>query len=163
MAVATTVTVESALREDVREELRKVMDLDALVEPDAVEAERIREIVRGLVEAASHRAVSVGDGPIVDREALTQRLVDEILGLGPLQPLLDDPAIEEIIVNGRNAWFAFQMAASGLRMCSSRTTPSCFESCAGQSDAWVGGSTRPARSSMPASPMARASTPSFPR
>ena len=108
MAVAPTATVESALREEVREELRKVMDLEALVEPDAVKAERIREVVRGLVEAASHRAVSVGDGPILDREALTQRLIDEILGLGPLQPLLDDPAIEEIIVNGPHRVFAIQ-------------------------------------------------------
>ncbi len=35
-----------------------------------------------------------------EREALIQELVEEIIGLGPLEPLLREPAISEIMVNG---------------------------------------------------------------
>jgi pilus assembly protein CpaF len=35
-----------------------------------------------------------------DRRDLEQRILDEILGFGPLQPLIDDPRIQEIMVNG---------------------------------------------------------------
>lgn len=34
-----------------------------------------------------------------ERESLYRRLIDDVLGLGPLQPLLDDPAINDILVN----------------------------------------------------------------
>mgnify|MGYP001036176938 CR=1 FL=1 len=35
----------------------------------------------------------------VDRQGLLQEVVDEAVGLGPLEPLLDDPEISEIMVN----------------------------------------------------------------
>lgn len=35
-----------------------------------------------------------------DRQRLTQELIDEILGFGPITPLLQDPTISEIMVNG---------------------------------------------------------------
>ena len=38
--------------------------------------------------------------PVDAREALVREVLDEILGLGPLQPLLDDPTITEVMVNG---------------------------------------------------------------
>lgn len=34
-----------------------------------------------------------------ERESLTQRLLDDVTGLGPLQPLLEDPNISDILVN----------------------------------------------------------------
>ncbi len=36
------------------------------------------------------------------REQLFHDILDELLGFGPLQPLLDDPEISEVMVNGRN-------------------------------------------------------------
>lgn len=36
-----------------------------------------------------------------ERGALLSRVLDDVLGLGPLEPLLKDPAISEIMVNGR--------------------------------------------------------------
>ena len=36
------------------------------------------------------------------REQLFHDILDEMLGFGPLQPLLDDPEISEVIVNGTN-------------------------------------------------------------
>ncbi len=39
----------------------------------------------------------LGDG---ERDELVRRVIDEVIGLGPLQPLLDDPTITEVMVNG---------------------------------------------------------------
>ncbi len=42
-----------------------------------------------------------GLGPL-EREAATEELYAQIVGLGPLQPLLEDPSVSEIMVNGPN-------------------------------------------------------------
>ncbi|MCC6751852.1 MAG: CpaF family protein [Deltaproteobacteria bacterium] len=41
----------------------------------------------------------------IERERLIQELLDEITGLGPLEPLLADPTIADILVNGYNTVF----------------------------------------------------------
>lgn len=38
--------------------------------------------------------------PLGDRERLVEELVSEILGLGPIEPLLKDPSVSEVMVNG---------------------------------------------------------------
>ena len=38
-----------------------------------------------------------------EREQLTTRVLDEVVGLGPIQPLLDDEGISEVMVNGCEA------------------------------------------------------------
>jgi len=38
--------------------------------------------------------------PVDEREALTARVVRLATGLGPLEPLLADPAVDEVMVNG---------------------------------------------------------------
>ncbi len=40
-----------------------------------------------------------------ERHVLASQVVDEICGLGPLQPLLDDDRVTEIMVNGAGALF----------------------------------------------------------
>ncbi len=104
MATSSTSRSEQALREEVREELRRVVGFDALAD----QHDEVRQVVRRLVDAANHRAASVGESPLPDPEGLANRLVDEILGLGPLQPLLDDAGIEEIIVNGPHRVFVIE-------------------------------------------------------
>lgn len=39
----------------------------------------------------------------LDRQRVVQRLVDDIKGLGPLEPLFNDPQISDILVNGRKS------------------------------------------------------------
>ena len=34
-----------------------------------------------------------------ERERLAQEVLDEVFGLGPLEPLLDDPTVSDILVN----------------------------------------------------------------
>src|SRR3954452_15774073 len=50
--------------------------------------------VRGLVDS---EAAALPDG---DREALAARVVRLATGLGPLEPLLSDPRVDEVMVNG---------------------------------------------------------------
>jgi pilus assembly protein CpaF len=54
----------------------------------------LREAVRELVD---EEAVLLGDG---DREEIAARIVRDSVGLGPLEVLLADPAVEEVMVNG---------------------------------------------------------------
>src|SRR5580693_8664548 len=39
----------------------------------------------------------------VERDRLTQEVLDEVFGLGPLEPLLQDPTVNDILVNTYNA------------------------------------------------------------
>jgi pilus assembly protein CpaF len=99
---------ERLLREEVREELRRVLDIDALAEPGPAEVERVRRVIAGRIDALNRRAASAGEPAFSEPEGLARRILDEILGLGPLQPLLDDPSVEEIIVNGPHRVFAIE-------------------------------------------------------
>jgi pilus assembly protein CpaF len=57
-------------------------------------AEELAPQVRDLVEDAA--ALLCGE----DREALVARVLRDTVGLGPLEDLLDDPTVEEVMVNG---------------------------------------------------------------
>lgn len=49
---------------------------------------------------AAINAGEVAGAEAFDVEALVREVIDEVLGLGPLQPLLDDDSITEVMVNG---------------------------------------------------------------
>lgn len=105
---------ERSIRRDVRDELRRVIGIEALTEPGPAEIEQVKRVIADRIEAANRQAAAAGEPPLSDSDALARRIFDDILGLGPLQPLLDDPAVEEIIVNGPNRVFAIE--ASGKRL-----------------------------------------------
>jgi pilus assembly protein CpaF len=63
---------------------------------DLAPAERRARVQEAV--AARLRADLILRGQEIER--LTQFITDELAGLGPLQPLCDDPAITEIMVNG---------------------------------------------------------------
>ena len=55
---------------------------------------------------AAINAGEVAGAEAFDAEALVREVIDEVLGLGPLQPLLDDDSITEVMVNGcRSLYF----------------------------------------------------------
>lgn len=56
-------------------------------------------VVRELIELERHILTAA------EREALVQAVVDEALGLGPLEPLLRDPAVSEVMVCGPSRVF----------------------------------------------------------
>ncbi|NNG39206.1 CpaF family protein [Flexivirga sp. ID2601S] len=59
----------------------------------------LHALVRDAVQDYEERSLHGGLAPLGDREAATQRVLDAVLGFGPLQPYLDDPTVEEIWVN----------------------------------------------------------------
>jgi hypothetical protein len=73
---------ERMLRAEAQEELRRSMDLDALLEPGPSELAQVRRIIRGRIDAFNHQAVALGNAPIADVSGLEQRIVDTMLGFG---------------------------------------------------------------------------------
>ena len=51
-----------------------------------------------------------------ERERLVEEILDEILGLGPLEPLLKDNSISDILINGpKNIWIERRGLLGGKR------------------------------------------------
>ncbi len=59
---------------------------------------------RRAVEQAAEEAITIADGTVgrADRLRLASEIADEVLGFGPLEPLLRDPTITEVMVNAWN-------------------------------------------------------------
>ncbi|MDH4565897.1 CpaF family protein [Pseudomonas sp. BN414] len=91
-------SVEADWRERIYQQLLKVMDLSLLDALEPAEAARqIREICSRLLD--EHQApVSSGC-----RQLIIKQITDEVLGLGPLEPLLADHSVSDILVNGHGA------------------------------------------------------------
>jgi pilus assembly protein CpaF len=84
---------------------RKVAELAATLRSRLVERRRA-DVARGeeggdLLEAVrelvDEQAVLLGSA---DREEIAARIIRDSVGLGPLEALLADPAVEEVMVNG---------------------------------------------------------------
>ena len=63
--------------------------------------------IKSQISAIMPELVADYDQPLnrQERESLIQEVVDELLGLGPLEPLLQDDSITDILVNGHNTVF----------------------------------------------------------
>lgn len=86
---------ECEWREKIYQQLLKVMDLSLLDSLEPSEANRqIREICQRLLDEYS-APVSAAN-----RQLIIKQITDEVLGLGPLEPLLADHSVSDILVNG---------------------------------------------------------------
>src|SRR5439155_15597984 len=82
------------LKANVHTKLLNRLNLEALAQADRTRAENeIRTLVIQLVNEEGI-AISLGE-----RDTLFGELIDEVFGLGPLEPLLRDPSISDILVN----------------------------------------------------------------
>ena len=79
----------------IHERLLKEMDLDKLKERQGPE-------LRKAVEEAAAMMLTSLEMPIsrTERQRIAREVADEILGFGPLEPLLADASVTEIMVNG---------------------------------------------------------------
>src|SRR5262249_7551110 len=61
-----------------------------------------KDSVRGQIGSTVERLILDDSIPmtVAEREKLVEEILDEVFGLGPLEPLLRDPAISDIMVNG---------------------------------------------------------------
>jgi pilus assembly protein CpaF len=95
--VARTVPagVQQQLKSAVHKDLLERLDLDKVTE--------LKESRSGQAQLFSviQRLVTEQGVPLstVERDKLAQEIVDEVFGLGPLEPLLNDPTISDILVN----------------------------------------------------------------
>jgi pilus assembly protein CpaF len=99
-----TAVADVGLRERAQEEIGRSL-ADDLPEEDA-EA-RAWSLLVELVEEENRRRVLSQDSPFSpeERTATAQELFNQFFRLGPLQPLLDDESIEEVIVNAPDRGF----------------------------------------------------------
>ncbi|HIF6041335.1 TPA: CpaF family protein [Vibrio parahaemolyticus] len=78
---------------------------------EALDVEAIQSLARPEIEGQIRNAVDVlatnFDRPVTSmmKASLVKSMLDELFGLGPIQPLVDDKAITDIMVNGPNNVF----------------------------------------------------------
>jgi len=86
---------ESEWKQRINERLLTVLDLSLI---DTVDSEKARKEIREI----SERLLAEESAPLSrrQRQLIVERIEDEVMGLGPLEPLLADKTISDILVNG---------------------------------------------------------------
>jgi pilus assembly protein CpaF len=89
--------IEKEWKLRVHDRLLKIMDLSLIVTMDeAIAREQIRDAGRRLLEDEAAPLT------LEQRRRVLKHIEDEVMGLGPLEPLLADKKIADILVNGAN-------------------------------------------------------------
>lgn len=73
-------------------------DLQRVINQSSADQKELRRLVEGM--CADAIKVNPFAIPLGDRERLVEELISEILGLGPIEPLLKDSSVTEVMVNG---------------------------------------------------------------
>ena len=81
------------------------------------------QAVRHLLEDAYTRSQALL--PVIQRDALLREVLDGVLGYGLIQPLLDDPTVSEIMINGAKAVYVEREGESRGARSSSPTKRRC--------------------------------------
>jgi pilus assembly protein CpaF len=91
-------SLELEWKRRIHNRLLEVTDLTVLA---SLEKQKARAQIRDLTQ----RLFSEQGAPLSlpQRQSLARRIEDEVLGLGPLEPLLSDPTVSDILVNGANS------------------------------------------------------------
>ncbi|MEZ2347764.1 CpaF family protein [Terriglobus sp. RCC_193] len=90
---------QQELKSAVHRELLKRLDLERLVEFNQTHASQKQ--LFGIIQ----RIVVEQNVPlsVTERDRLTQEVLNEVFGLGPIEPLLHDPSVSDILVNTWNS------------------------------------------------------------
>jgi pilus assembly protein CpaF len=108
---------------------RKLLSRLNLANLEAVSREEATQAIRTTIQeimAADREHVALN---LKERERLSVEILDEIFGLGPLEPLMKDPEVSDILVNTFNdVWIEkhgklYQTTRPPWWMPGSRTTP----------------------------------------
>jgi pilus assembly protein CpaF len=84
----------AGLKSRVHQKLLSVLNMDAVKAESRQELRREVQSVLGKILREDHLPISVPE-----RNRLAEEILDEVFGLGPLEPLLKDPTISDILVN----------------------------------------------------------------
>jgi len=88
-------SVQQQIKAAVHKELIKRLDLERLSEFNQTRAGQ-QELFSLIQRLLSEHGIPLSS---IERDKLAQEVVDEVFGLGPLEPLLSDPTISDILVN----------------------------------------------------------------
>src|SRR6478735_3586759 len=91
---ATVSRQYAELKANVHRKLLNRLNLEALAQADRSRAESEIRSLLGELLSEENIPISLGE-----REGLFGELVDDVFGLGPLEPLLRDPSVSDILVN----------------------------------------------------------------
>jgi len=88
---------ETEWKQRINERLLTVLDLSLI---DTVESDKARKEIRAIAD----RLLAEESAPLSrkQRQLIVARIEDEVMGLGPLEPLLADKTISDILVNGHD-------------------------------------------------------------
>ncbi len=101
MARGVAETVQQQIKSSVHKELIARLDLEKLSDIKATRTGQQQ------LFATIHQLLSEQEIPLsaVERDRLAQEVLNEVFGLGPLEPLLNDSTISDILVNTYNSVF----------------------------------------------------------
>jgi len=90
------------IRHEISEAMVSRVDLIAATrgQSDGEKISRLRDTIDSMISELLQNRTDIGDLDAQDRSELKQEIIDEQLGLGPLEDLMRDPAVSEIMVNG---------------------------------------------------------------
>src|ERR1700681_1274901 len=82
---------------------RKLLDKINLEALASIDNQRVRNEVRQAVISLMEGEPTLLSS--LERQQISEEVLDEVFGLGPLEPLLADPTISDILVNGHKNVF----------------------------------------------------------
>jgi pilus assembly protein CpaF len=89
------------LKRELQDEVIESLDFDQVSNTPREElAERLRGTLTERIEASKQLPLNR-----MERERLVEEILDNILGLGPIEPLLRDPEVSDIMINGAKTIF----------------------------------------------------------
>ena len=111
-AALTTGETQTEVFRDVVEAVRRriqqhrLLDADEMEHPTTEVEEKVQQVAHQLIE--QHNSTAANEGvPLLEGEpeTLARRIVDEVLGWGPLSPYMKDDDVEEVILNDYDRGF----------------------------------------------------------
>src|SRR5687767_3590730 len=85
------------LKAQLHQQLVTSMDMSVLV---SMGQDRLRTEVRRMAEELCQRSAQLLSRP--ERDRVVGEVLDETFGLGPLEALMRDPTVSDILINGHN-------------------------------------------------------------
>ncbi len=89
--------LDATLRREVRRSVQGLIDPEAILARRATNEAAIRAELAALTERVARERGAIL--PAQELAELQQYVINDVLGYGPIQPLLDDPEIQEVMVN----------------------------------------------------------------
>lgn len=100
--------IERALRAEIHAEVSRLLGEQQLLVPGPANEARIRTLIHERVAAQQRRAAATNATLLSDPEGIERRIFDGLLRLGILQPFMDAPTVEEVLVNGPSRIFLIE-------------------------------------------------------